>query len=98
MLTETAAITVSAGAQAHIDAALHRIAAYLDTSRHCAGYLLTRSPAGAGVYILSATWDSPEWRRLAWRYFSDMLAGTDLAYSVALSSMVAQKVTVVARG
>jgi len=87
MLVENTTITVSAGRPEDVEAALARIAAYLDSSAHCTGYLLTRdlAPEPADRYLLSATWDAPRWRGMAWRYFADALAARGVEYHADLS-------------
>jgi hypothetical protein len=88
MLVETATLTLTSGQSADVEAALSRIAAYLESSSHCAGYLLTRdlAPQREPVFLLSAAWDTSRWCGLAWRYFADVFAVTGVKVHVARSS------------
>ena len=88
MLVENATLTLTSGHPADVEAALSRIAAYLESSSHCAGYLLTRDlvPRREPAYLLSATWDAPRWRGLAWRYFADIFAAAGVEYRATLSA------------
>jgi hypothetical protein len=86
MLVENTTVTVTAGRPEDVEAALARIAAYLESSAHCAGYLLTRDLAPADRYLLSATWDAPRWRGMAWRYFADALAARGVEYRADVST------------
>src|SRR5260370_5847614 len=88
MLVETAPLTLPSGQSADVEVALSRIAAYLDSSSHCAGYLLTRdlAPQRETAFLLSAAWDAPRWCSLAWRYFADVFAAAGVELRVARSS------------
>lgn len=85
-LTERVRLTLTASERGAQDAAIRHIAAYLESARHCRGQLVTRDPSAANTYILNATWDSPRWRALAWRYFMDALAAHGIRYQVVLDT------------
>ena len=88
MLVENATLTLTSGPSADVEAALSRIAAYLESSSHCAGYLLTRdlAPQREPSYLLSVTWDTPRWRRLAWRYFAAVFAAAGVEVRATLTA------------
>jgi hypothetical protein len=85
MLIENATLTVTSGRPTDVEVALSRVAAYLESSSHCASYLLTRDLAPEPAYLLSATWDAPRWRGLAWRYFADVFAAAGVEYRATLT-------------
>ncbi len=91
MLVENATLTVTSGQSPDIDAALARVAAYLERSAHCEGYLLTRDLTPEPAYLLSATWDAPRWRALAWRYFADVFSSAGIEYRATLTASVLER-------
>src|SRR5260370_41832356 len=99
MLVETAPLTLPSGQSADVEVALSRIAAYLDSSSHCAGYLLTRdlAPQRETAFLLSAAWDAPRWCSLAWRYFADVFAAAGVEVRVKVRVEVRVTCTAAAR-
>ena len=83
MLAETTMIIPSS--EYNCEEALRKITFYLEHSSHCQSYLLTRHPVPSEGYVLSCSWDTPLWRAIAWRYFSDVFASATMCFSAPIS-------------
>ncbi|HLZ56068.1 MAG TPA: hypothetical protein VKR06_03890 [Ktedonosporobacter sp.] len=89
MLAETTLIIPSS--EHNCEESLHKITLYLERSSHCRSYLLTRHLAASEGYLLSCEWDSPIWRAIAWRYFTDLFARSDIGFYATLHAPDATK-------
>lgn len=78
MLAETAIIIPSS--EYNCEEALHKIIFYLEHSSHCQSYLLTRHLVPSEGYLLACEWDTPAWRAVAWRYFTDVFARSSIDF------------------